>query len=268
MAGMAEGRSFLKWAGGKTRSAAQLVAAAPPFTGRYWEPFMGSAAVFFELRPAKAVLSDANPELVACFQAVAADPEGVMACLDRMPNTPEQFHLVRRQDPARLGPAERAARVIYLNKTAFRGLWRVNRRGGFNVPYGAYDRPYYRRETLLEASRALAGADLRLSDFADAVREATAGDWVFLDPPYLPEGGFADFKRYTPGQFRDADHERLAAEMRDASRRGVLLTMTNSDTEATRRIYAGFNTARMATRRDINLRASARASFDLVITNY
>jgi DNA adenine methylase len=91
---------------------------------------------------------------------------------------------------------------------------------------------------------------------------------VFLDPPYLPEGGFADFKRYTPGQFRDADHERLAAEMHDASRRGVLLTMTNSDTDATRQIYTGFRTIRMATRRDINLRAAERASFDLVLTNY
>lgn len=265
---MSEGRSFIKWAGGKTRYAARLVASAPPFTGRYWEPFMGSAAVFFELRPAKAVLSDANPELVACFRAVAADPEGVMTALDALPNTPEQFDLIRRQDPAQLGDLERAARVIYLNKTAFRGLWRVNRRGGFNVPYGAYDRPYYRRATLLEASRALAGVDLRRCDFAEALREAAAGDWVFLDPPYLPEGGFADFKRYTAGQFHDADHERLAAEMLDASRRGVLLTMTNSDTDATRRIYRDFTATRMATRRDINLRAAARASSDLVITNY
>ncbi|WP_433212968.1 DNA adenine methylase [Dactylosporangium sp. CS-047395] len=268
MTAMADGRSFIKWAGGKTRYATQLVAAAPPFTGRYWEPFMGSAAVFFELRPTKAVLSDANPELVACFQAVATDPEAVMVRLDAMANTPEQFDRIRRQDPTTLNPIERAARVIYLNKTAFRGLWRVNRRGGFNAPYGAYDRPYYRRETLLEASQALAAADIRLCDFADALRESAAGDWVFLDPPYLPEGGFADFKRYTPGQFRDADHERLAAEMHDASRRGVLLTMTNSDTDATRQIYTGFHTTRMATRRDINLRAAERASFDLVLTNY
>jgi len=265
---MADGRSFIKWAGGKTRYAAQLVAGAPPFTGRYWEPFMGSAAVFFELRPAKAVLSDANPELVACFRAVAADPEGVMAHLDALPNTAERFDLMRRQDPADLDDVARAARVIYLNKTAFRGLWRVNRRGGFNAPYGAYDRPYYRRATLLAAARALDGVELRLCDFADPLREAMAGDWVFLDPPYLPEGGFSDFKRYTAGQFHEADHERLAAEMRAASERGVLLTMTNSDTEATRRIYTGFTARRMATRRDINLRASARASADLVLQNY
>lgn len=265
---MAEGRSFIKWAGGKTRYAAQLVAAAPPFSGCYWEPFMGSAAVFFELRPAKAVLSDANPELVACFRAVAQDPEGVMACLDALPNTAESFAAIRRQDPNELTDAARAARVIYLNKTGFRGLWRVNRRGGFNVPYGGYDRPYYQRETLLVAARALSGVDLRLCDFAEPLAEAAAGDWVFLDPPYLPEGGFADFKRYTAGQFHEADHERLAAAMRDADSRGVLLTMTNSDTPATRRIYRDFNATTMPTRRDINLRAAARASSDLVLTNY
>ena len=163
---------------------------------------------------------------------------------------------------------ERGARVIYLNKTAFRGLWRVNRRGGFNAPYGAYDRPYYRRETLLAASAALAGVEIRRCDFEEPLREAAAGDWVFLDPPYLPEGGFADFKRYTAGQFRDADHERLAAAMRDATGRGVLITMTNSDTDATRRIYGDFTATTMATRRDINLRSDARASSDLILTNY
>ncbi|MFF5230557.1 DNA adenine methylase [Dactylosporangium sp. NPDC000521] len=265
---VADGRSFIKWAGGKTRYATQLVAMAPPFTGRYWEPFMGSAAVFFELRPAKAVLSDANPELVACFRAVAAQPEAVMRRLDALPNTAERFAAVRAQDPAGLTDIERAARVIYLNKTAFRGLWRVNRQGGFNAPYGAYDRPYYRRETLLAASAALAGVDIRLCDFEEPLREAAAGDWVFLDPPYLPEGGFADFKRYTPGQFRDTDHERLAAAMRAATGRGVLITMTNSDTDATRRIYGDFTATTMATRRDINLRSDARASSDLVLTNY
>ena len=132
------GKSFLKWAGGKTRYAETLVALAPPFSGTYWEPFMGSAAVFFELAPSKAVLSDANEELVICFQQVAADPEAVMALLDEMPNTRDYFHAVRRQKTHDLTDLQRAARVIYLNKTSFRGLWRVNRRGEFNVPFGRY----------------------------------------------------------------------------------------------------------------------------------
>ncbi|ONI92883.1 DNA adenine methylase [Saccharothrix sp. ALI-22-I] len=263
-----EGRSFLKWAGGKTRYADQIVAAAPQYSGTYWEPFMGSAAVFFELAPAKAVLSDANPELVHCFRVVARDPESVMCRLDEMPNNREYFESVRRQDVKALDDVDRAARVIYLNKTSFRGLWRVNRAGQFNVPYGAYDRPYYNRATLLAASKLLQGVEIREADFGDSLREASSGDWVFLDPPYIPEGGYSDFKRYTSGQFHESDHERLAEAMRESSKRGVFLTLTNSDTDATRAIFKDFTVRRMATRRDINLQSDKRSSWDLVFTNY
>ncbi|MDX8054814.1 Dam family site-specific DNA-(adenine-N6)-methyltransferase [Lentzea sp. BCCO 10_0798] len=263
-----EGRSFLKWAGGKTRYADQLVAAAPPFTGTYREPFMGSAAVFFELAPPKAVLSDANPELVHCFRGVASDPKAVMGKLDEMPNTREYFEEVRRQDVDQLDAIERAARVIYLNKTSFRGLWRVNQKGKFNVPYGAYDRPYYNPSTLLTASKLLQGVEIRESDFGGPLEDASEGDWVFLDPPYIPEGGYSDFKRYTAGQFHDDDHERLAEAMRQADKRGVFLTLTNSDTDATRAIFKDFEVRRMATRRDINLQSAKRSSWDLVFTNY
>jgi DNA adenine methylase len=263
-----EGRSFLKWAGGKTRYADVLVSVAPPFGGCYWEPFMGSAAVFFELRPSSAVLSDLNPELVFCFRSVARDPHAVMAKLDEMPNTREYFESVRRQVPEGLSETERGARVIYLNKTSFRGLWRVNRRGEYNVPYGAYDRPYYNRDIVLAASQALRGVEIVESDFESQLSRAATGDWVFLDPPYIPEGGYSDFKRYTAGQFHDEDHERLAQVMRDAAQRGVFVTLTNSDTEATRAIFKGFNVIRMATRRDINLQGSKRSSSDLVFTNY
>jgi DNA adenine methylase len=263
-----EGRSFLKWAGGKTRYAKQLVAAAPPFSGAYREPFMGSAAVFFELAPSKAVLSDANPDLIHCFRAVAADSESVMAKLDEMPNTRDYFEIVRRQDADQLDDIDRAARVIYLNKTSFRGLWRVNRKGKFNVPYGAYDRPYYNRATLLAASKILQGIEIREADFEESLEAASAGDWVFLDPPYIPEGGYSDFKRYTSGQFHDDDHERLAEAMRQASNCGVFLTLTNSDTDATRAIFKDFEVWRMATRRDINLQSTNRSSWDLVFTNY
>lgn len=263
-----EGRSFLKWAGGKTRYADQLVEAAPPYTGRYWEPFMGSAAVFFELQPTKAVLSDANLELVVCFRAVARDPEAVMAKLNEMPNTREHFEEVRRQNSEELPEIERAARVIYLNKTSFRGLWRVNKKGQFNVPYGDYDRPYYNRKTLLAASQALRGVRIHHADFGEALKKASSGDWVYLDPPYIPEGGYSDFKRYTSGQFHDDDHERLAQAMREADSRGVFLTLTNSDTDATREIFKGFSVRRMATRRDINLQSAKRSSWDLVFTNY
>lgn len=263
-----DGKSFLKWAGGKTRYAEQLAAIAPPSYGRYLEPFMGSAALFFELRPSNASLSDANRELVICFQQVAEDPEKIMALLDEMPNNRDFYNKERALDVETLSDAERAARVIYLNKTGFRGLWRVNRKGGFNVPYGEYDRPYYNRATLVAASASLAGADIRHRDFTESLKQAQSGDWVYLDPPYIPLSEFSDFKRYTSEQFGEEDQHRLAAAMSDASDRGVYVTMTNSDTPLAREIFKKFDVARMATRRDINLQSKSRGSWDLVFTNY
>jgi DNA adenine methylase len=261
-------RPFLKWAGGKTRYATTLVALAPNYSGTYWEPFMGSAAVFFELAPDLAVLSDANPELVTCFQEVARDPHGVMELLDEMPNTKEFFLSARGQDPAALSAPERAARVIYLNKTGFRGLWRVNRAGEFNAPYGAYNRPYYNADNLLRASKALASAQIRHADFAATLHEARPGDWVYLDPPYVPDRPWGDFKRYTSDQFYESDHERLAELMRQAGSRGVHVMLTNSDTATVREIFHGFTVTELPTRRDIHLRAAERASRDLILTNY
>jgi DNA adenine methylase len=261
-------KPFLKWAGGKARSAKRLVELAPPLTGGFWEPFMGSAAVFFELGPERAVLSDANSELVVCFQEVARDPHAVMDALDSMPNTRDNYLQVRVQSVGLLSPIERAARVIYLNKTSFRGLWRVNRRGEFNVPYGAYQRPYYNRDNLLRASKALSAADIRLGDFAEVISESRDGDWVYLDPPYVPDRKWGDFKRYTADQFPETRVRELADLMRAADRRGVFLTLTNSDTELVRRTFHGFRVRRLSTRRDIHLKAAERASTDLVITNY
>lgn len=261
-------RPFLKWAGGKARTATTLVALAPPAFGRYWEPFMGSAAVFFELCPDEAVLSDANEELVICFQEVAADPHKIMELLDLMPNTRDSYMTVRRQDPAGLSNPERAARVVYLNKTGFRGLWRVNRSGEFNVPYGEYSRPYYNRDNLLNAAKALSGIVIRHADYSSALEEAAAGDWVYLDPPYIPDRPWGDFKRYTANQFPSDEHHRLAELMREADSRGVQLTLTNSDMEAVRRTFHSFRVRRLPTRRDIHLKASERASTDLIITNY
>jgi DNA adenine methylase len=261
-------RPFLKWAGGKARSASELVRRSPPFSGTYHEPFMGSAAVFFELAPERAVLADANEELVVCFREIARDPHTVMDLLDGMANTRAFYLHVRGQDPKMLAASERAARVIYLNKTGFRGLWRVNRQGGFNVPYGEYARPYYNRDTILRASKALAVAEIRCADFEKVLREAKPGDWAYLDPPYVPDRAWGDFKRYTPEQFYDEDQERLAEVMYELDDRGVYLMLTNSDTPTVRKVFRGFRTRRLVTRRDIHLKAEERDSVDLVITNY
>jgi len=265
---MVRPRPFLKWAGGKARTAYELASLAPDFSGVYREPFMGSAAVFFAMRPDRAILSDANEDLVTCFQEIRRDPGAVMAVLDLMVNSREEFARIRGQDPAQLDPIARAARVIYLNKTSFRGLWRVNRRGIFNTPYGEYQRPYYNRDTLLMASAALQAAEIVRLDFGDAISDAKRGDLVYLDPPYVPETQWGDFRRYTAGQFDDRDHLRLADLMWDATERGVFVIMTNSEMPQVRQIYEGFDFWSMPTRRDIHLTSALRASTDLVIRNY
>jgi DNA adenine methylase len=263
------GRSFLKWAGGKTRTAPTLAALAPAggFRG-YVEPFCGSAAVFFTLAPARAILADANEELVVTLCQVRDAPQAVMDQLDMMRNTRAYFERVRKQDPARLSDLERAARLIYLNKTAFRGLWRVNRQGRFNTPYGQYRRPYYNPDTLLAAAAAMRGVDIRCADFADVLKDVRKGDWVYLDPPYVPDRKWGDFTRYTAGQFGPCDQERLAATLRKLDKRGVRWLLSNSNTPKVHELYDGFRIAVLSTRRDITLQSTDRDSTDLVVSNY
>lgn len=263
-------RSYLKWVGGKTRTAPILRELAPTDGYRtYLEPFCGSAAMFFALRPDAAVVSDANEDLVVAHQQVADHPHEVMDQLDRWPNTKQHFLRVRSWDGATLDPVVRAARVVYLNKTAFRGLWRVNRRGGFNTPYGRYDRPYYNRDTFLAASVALREADIVHGDAADVLHaKASRGDWVYLDPPYVPDRTWGDFDRYTTRRFGGTAQVDLTDLLRDLDDAGVRWLLTNSDTDTTRALYADWHLAVLPTRRDVALDASTRASVDLVVSNY
>lgn len=262
-------RSFLKWAGGKTRTAYTLAALAPvQGYDCYIEPFCGSAAVFFAAQPSQAILSDDNEDLIVCLQQVAANPRAVMAQLDDWPNEREFFNRVRQWEADQLEPVVRAARVIYLNKTAFRGLWRVNRQGKFNTPYGEYNRPYYNPRTLLAASEALQAADIRHACFREVLAKAEPGDWVYLDPPYVPDRKWGDFTRYTSGQFGPGDQEDLVEQLRELDREGVRWLHTNSNTKMIRKLYAGYRIHAIPTRRDITLQAAERDSVDLVITNY
>ena len=261
--------SYLKWVGGKTRYAATLCSMFPDDFDRYFEPFVGSGAVYLTLRPELATLSDANQELVVCHQQVASSPESVMTLLDAMPKTKERFHEIRAQDPASLTETERAARVIYLNKQCFRGLWRVNRKGQFNVPWGDVpERALYDRDTVLRCSQLLRQAEIRSMDFEEALAEAGDRDLVYLDPPYVPLGGWADFKRYTPGQFHEEDHRRLEAAMASARDRGAHVVMTNSNTDLVREIWADWHIERLETVRDISIDSRSRASSDLIISSY
>lgn len=259
-------RPILKWAGGKQALAERLAATFPPFE-RYFEPFVGGASVFLALQPRRAVLCDRNRWLIETYEAVRDHAHDVARELIALPNTQDDYLRIRALDPRALAPARRAAQLIYLNKTCFRGLFRVNRAGRFNVPYGGYTRRYFDPENMERFAASLAGVLLRHGDFEAGLQGITARDFAYLDPPYHKMGGYSDFNRYTSQPFAEPDHERLAGVCRALDRRGVRWAVTQSDTPLVRRLFAGFRTTPIAARREINLTSSRRDIVELLIAN-
>jgi len=261
-------KPFVKWAGGKQGIAGNLVEMFPRTFETFYEPFVGGGSVLFTLRPKRAVVGDLNGWLLNSYAAIRDDWRGVAAILDGLPNTRENFLRIRAIDPAKLDIVTQAAHFIYLNKTCFRGLFRVNRKGMFNVPYGEYQRAYYDPVNLAAAASALKSVEFRNSDFELSIDGAGEDDFVYLDPPYHRLGGFSDFNRYTHCQFRENDHFRLAALCRELDARGVRWAVSNSDTQFVRDLFKGFQMVPVANRREINLNSQDRSINELLIVNY
>ena len=259
---------ILKWAGGKQAIAHRLVRYFPATFNRYFEPFVGGGSVFFGLQPERAIIGDANNWLLDTYEAVREDQGGVATILDGMPNTKDEYMKVRRVLPDTLPLLERASNLIYLNKTCFRGLFRVNRQGQFNVPYGQYNRRYYDPANLRAVAEVLQGVEIRRGDFESCLRDVTARDFVYMDPPYFKLGGYSDFNRYTKDQFRANDHFRLAALCRELDSRGVRWAVSNSNTGFIRALFEGYNQIVVDNRREINLNSRNRDITELLITNY
>ncbi|MCZ7667218.1 MAG: Dam family site-specific DNA-(adenine-N6)-methyltransferase [Chloroflexi bacterium] len=181
---------FLKWAGGKQRLMPQYEPYLPPLAdiGRYYEAFIGSAALFFHWQPPQATLADRNEKLVEVYRAVQQEVAAVIDALRQHRNDEAYFYAVRGQDESRLSPVERAARLIYLNRTCYNGLYRENSKGKFNVPFGRYKNPNIcHEERLYAASASLQGVELMAADFAEVVETAVAGDFIYFDPPMSPQ---------------------------------------------------------------------------------
>lgn len=253
----------VKWAGGKRSIRRELLALAPRDLGVYHEPFVGGGVVFFSLAPDRAVLNDANPDLMGLYHALRDSPEAVMRELDRLqPHVldPDFYYRVRASDPSTQAPPERAARFVYLNKTCYNGLYRVNRRGQFNVPFGRYRRPprLYDRANLLRVAQLLRRADLLCTDFEEALEGAQKGDFVYLDPPYDPLSETANFTSYTRGSFSEADQRRLARVFQDLDARGCRVLLSNSDTPLIRDLYRGYRITEILAPRNINSDGSGR----------
>lgn len=256
-------RPVLKWAGGKSRLVPKILVRLPENIETYYEPFVGSAAVFFALRTRgsfkRAVLSDRNRELIDVYRALKRDVAAVMTVLKKYSYDRDVYYQVRSTDPKTLDLFERAARTIYLNKTGFNGLYRVNRAGEFNVPFGRYTNPNICDEPRLRsAARALKGVKLTVSDFEKACAEAGPGDAVYFDPPYLPVSKTSNFTAYHSEAFEMAEHERLAEVFSGLVKRGVCVALSNSDTTATRRLFKGYKTERILVSRPINSKTTKR----------
>ncbi|HYU15335.1 MAG TPA: DNA adenine methylase [Candidatus Acidoferrum sp.] len=255
---------IVKWAGGKSRLLDELCSRAPERYRRYFEPFVGGAALYFRLRPRWAVLGDSNPDLINMYRCVAWNVEAVIRRLTRHREAhgEDHYYAVRERwnRPGGLSAdVDRAAAFIYLNKTCYNGLWRVNSRGEFNVPLGRYEDPaIFDRLQMGAASRLLQRAELRAGHFADAVAGAGAGDFVYFDPPYHPLSVTAHFTSYTSSSFGADDQRELARVARELVRRGCSVLVSNSDTEFVRELYRGFAIDVVDCGRAINSKASAR----------
>src|SRR3982751_7074613 len=262
---------FLKWAGGKRQLLGHIVALLPERIDTYFEPFLGGAAVFFRLaaghRFRRAVLADANQELVNCYQAIRDDVEGVIAELRKHRNDRVLYYRVRRRDPAKLSPAARAARLIYLNRCGYNGLYRVNSSGQFNVPFGRYARPVICDEDRLRAaSAALKKARIVCRDFASTLKKVGPDDFVYLDPPYVPLSATSSFTAYAKSHFGAEEQERLAQVLRRLAAEKVPALLSNSDCQITRELYVGFEQiARVPARRAINSVGHGRGFVDEIL---
>jgi DNA adenine methylase len=264
---------IVKWVGGKTKLLPDLLARMPERFNRYYEPFAGGAALFFRLAPKRAVLADSNPDLIGLYTAVAADVNSVIRRLQTHRDQHDEAHYydmrTRWNDrDLNWSTPERAAAFIYLNKTCFNGLWRVNRSGAFNVPIGRYtDPPICVPEALRAAQQVLSRAEIRRADYRTAVKDAKAGDFLYFDPPYDPVTTTANFTSYTVDAFGPDEQRALADTARELVARGCQVMLSNSDTPFIRSIYKGFRLDRVKCARAINSNAAKRGDVDeLIIT--
>jgi DNA adenine methylase len=249
----------VKWAGGKRQILAQIRRRLPKTMDTYYEPFVGGGAVLFALANRKAfkraVINDMNKELMDTYLALSTGKvKGIVDILIDYPNTREFYNEIRALVPSEIPEIEvRVARFIYLNKTGFNGLYRVNQRGGFNTPFGKYPNPNYcDKAGLMEAARALEGVTVECGDFATSVASAKPGDVVYFDPPYLPVSETANFTSYTEDGFNLPAHERLASTFRELADRGVAVLLSNADVKRARALYTGYRISRIQARRNIN----------------
>ena len=258
------GKPFLKWVGGKRALVPDIRRYMPRQFNRYFEPFMGGAALFFDVAPQNAVLSDVNAELVNCYDIVKSQPEALIDALAGHYYDKEYYYQIRDidRDPsafAALSKVERAARLLFLNRTGFNGMYRVNRKGQFNVPFGRYANPdIIKAEAIRSAHVLLQHATICHRPFTDIIDHAREGDFVYFDPPYIPLSQTANFTSYAQDDFTYEDQVMLSDICRALDEKGVCFIASNSFHEAVKDLYQGFEIIEIKARRAINSHGDKR----------
>lgn len=266
-------RPFVKWAGGKRQLLSILNDAAPKSFGRYFEPFIGGGAFLFSQLPERATIADVNSELINCYIVIRDDVNALMRSLKLHKNNEEHFYATRAKNLAKLTPIQRASRFIYLNKTCFNGLYRENRSGQFNTPFGRYVNPkIVDKENLLAISAYLktSGVKINCGSYQSVLDEAKAGDFVYFDPPYVPLTKTANFAGYVKGGFGINDQIELAKVYAQLSKKGVLVMLSNSNTDIIHELYKGFTIKTIHASRSINCKGGSRGKEEneVLVTNY
>ena len=275
---MIKGKPFVKWAGGKRQIIDKLKKYIPEDFNTYYEPFVGGGALLFELSPKKAVINDCNSELMNVYTVLCDEDKFKKMCkvlnTYEMKHSEEFFYELRSKDKnksfLKLSDYTRAARTIYLNKACFNGLYRVNSKGEFNVPFGKKNKVNtYEGSNLITVSNYLTMNDIKIlsCDFEDAVKDAKKGDFVYFDPPY--DSDTSTFNSYTEEGFNKESQRRLAKVFKELDERGVFVMLSNHNTVLINELYKDYNINIIEAKRNINANGKKRGKVEeVIITNY
>jgi DNA adenine methylase len=261
-----EAEPFLKWAGGKRGMLSKLKGYLPKSFNTYCEPFLGGGALFFHLTPANSFLSDLNTELITSYRIVRDKPQELISALSRHYYDKDYYYEIRKQNPSGLSDVEVAARMIYLNRAGFNGLYRVNKKGEFNVPFGRYTNPtIVDTARIMACSDALRGAVIENLSFTEIPWDKFGkGDFIYFDPPYIPLSKTSSFTAYQGEGFGEEQQVQLSEIFKRLDKQGSQLLLSNSGHELIKKLYKGFQIHEVPMLRMINSKASKRGS----ITEY
>lgn len=274
---IAHAAPVVKWVGGKRQLLPQILPLIPKRMSAYCEPFLGGGAVLFALQPRRALVNDLNQDLITVYRVIKENADALIEHLSRHENTPEYFYRIRdldrdREAYAALSDVEKASRLLYLNKTCYNGLFRVNASGAFNSPYGHYRRPnIVNEQTIRGVSRYFNSCDIAFfsEDFAAVLDRVPRGGFVYLDPPYDPVSDTASFTGYNRGGFGREEQVRLKACCDALTARGVRFLLSNSATPFIRELYSSYHVSIVQARRAVNSVASRRGAIEeVLVRNY